>query len=140
MNLTWAAVAALVALYSCISLFNPFLFLVCRRGLRGQAVVDPVAQPRRVRQAGHCDEGKNNSVKDYEDLCCLYFSPFFKQTSHQAKVLGTGSGTAIGMRLWIKKKLLWRPKEGTEKLCVCDLYILWCLEVLQEGLRRNSFS
>ncbi len=103
MNLTWAAVAALVARYSCISLFNPFRCLVCRRGLCGQAVVDAVAQPRRVRQAGHCDEGKNSSVNDYEGLCCSYSSPFLNQTSHQVKVLGTGSGTAIGMRLWTKK-------------------------------------
>jgi hypothetical protein len=78
-----------------LSLLNPFRCLSCRRGLCGQAVVDAVAQPRRVRQAGHCDEGKNSSVNDYEDLFCSYFSPFLNQTSRHVKLLGTGSGTAI---------------------------------------------
>ncbi len=131
---TWATVAALVALYSCISLFNPFLHLSCRRGLRGQATVDAVAQPRRVRQAGHCDEGKNNSVNDYEDLCCSYFSPFLKQTSHQVKLLWTGSGSASWMRLWNQRKLLWRPKEGS---LWSECFFL-SLEFLQAGLRRNK--
>jgi hypothetical protein len=105
-----------------LTLFNPFRCLVCRRGLRGQAIVDPVAQPRRVRQAGHCDEGKNNSVNDYEDLCCSYFSPFLNQTSRHVKLLGTGSGYSILMRLWIKENYY-----GAQKRGVCGLNVSSCV-------------
>ncbi len=139
MNLTWAAVEALVALYSCISLFNPFRCLSCRRGLCGQAVVDPVAQPRRVRQAGHCDEGKNNSVKDYEDLCCSYSSQYFNQTSRHVKLLGTGSGTAIWMRFWTKENYRGAQNRGNlENVRLWSECFFWCLEFLQAGLRRNK--